>query len=826
MTMTTSRPVVPFDATQIPDELKAVERWTLWKPKPKDDGTFEKPPVLVSDGYTYATKTNPEHWSTFDAAVASLERYGKRHGRQHNVCGLTFHFGDGFTGIDFDNCVDPETREILDPEVADIIQALNTYTELSPSGTGLRGVVAGKLPGPNVKTDFVEMWDNADGCATMTGAKLEWAPSTVAPAGEALERLYQRAKASTDKKPEVAATASPVTADQTADRPVTPPAGEVPDDEVRRTAEIVNKEFPTLWNGGGDGGDESNGVQSLANILAGLCGPSGAAQVARLMKQSGRNRGKFDERRKQGTYLSFTVEKAYKKRTRFFDWSQWYASTKKEKATGEDHKKKSVGDDTEPAGEPACGAASLSPRHTSSMTDVGLGRRLALHAHGSLRYCEETDQFYGWDGKRWKRNSPLSAQTVATRMSDALWREYHKLPAGDKGSTEEGFRKNAKRFVQHASSVKGINAAVTGSRHQPEVIISITEFDQHPMLLNLKNGILNLERLELMPHDPKYLLTQMAGVAYDPAANCPRWRQFMQEVTAGENAREIAAYLQRLAGVCLTGNVDDHVVTFFFGEGRNGKSVFLSVLCELLRDYSTTAPAELLMTKGQQGREAELLYGGMAGRRLVTVTENEMGTRLSEKTVKQLCGGDRVLARRLYEDAVETVPTWKLIASANHKPTVKGSDAGIWERFCPVPWRNSFTGANADPKLIGKLRGEMSGILNWALFGLEEWRRMGGLAIPECLREEKQEYRATCDTLGGWVAERCVTEATTVALHADLFRDYSQWCEERGEHAGTSTAFSFEMDRRGFKSDRPTAGSFRFKTIRRGIGLMHGSETT
>jgi putative DNA primase/helicase len=823
VTMTTSRPVVPFDATQIPDELKAVERWTLWKPKPKADGSFEKPPVLVSDGYTYATKTNPEHWSTFDAAVASLERHGKLHGRQHNVCGLTFHFGGGFTGIDFDNCIDPETREITDPEVAEFIQALGTYTEFSPSGTGLRCIVAGKLPGPNVQTDFVEMWDNSNGCATMTGAKLEWAPSTVAPAGEALGRLYQRAKASTAKKPEISATASPVTADQTAGRPVTPPAGEVPDDEVRRAAGIVNKKFDALWNGGGDDGNESRGDIRLANILAGLCGPSGEAQVARLMKQSGRNRDKFDERRKKGTYLSFTVQKAFKTRTSYFDWSQWYSSSKKEKSTGESHKKKSteVGEEATLTGEPACGAASFSD--LSSQTDVGLARRLALQARGTLRYCEETREWMGWNGKQWKRDNGLRANAVAKKMTDAIWREWFKLP----GETDEEKKaKNGKRrFVENASSARCISAAVTLARGEPDIIVSANELDQHPMLINLRNGVFDLEKLELMPHNPKYLITQMAGAAYDPKANCPRWRKFLAEVTAGENAKEIEGFLQRLAGLCLTADVSDHVVTFLSGQGSNGKSVFLAVLNEVLGSYAATAPAELLMSKGQRGREVELLYGGLVGRRLVTVTENEMGTRLSEATVKQLCGGDRVLWRRLYADPVETVPTWKIVVSTNHKPTVRGGDDGIWRRLVPVPWRNSFIGANADPKLISKLHEELSGIFNWALFGLEEWRRLGGLAIPECLKEEKKEYRAACDVLGQWKAERCVETSTAVALAGDLYRDFSGWCDDRGEHAGTATQFGLELERLGFKSDRPTAGSFRFKTIRRGIGLMHGSET-
>lgn len=823
MTLTTNRPVVPFDAAQIPAEMKAAKRWMLWTTKAKADGTFEKPPVKASNPRSYANPMDPQDWSTFEDAVRALEQHGQR----HNLCGLTFVPGDGWIVGDYDGCVDPETKEITDPEVAEYVEALDTYAEYSPSGTGIRFVKRGELPGENVKTDFVELWGNPKGRGTMTGARLESAPATVAPAGEALKRLYERARASKGRKPEMAATESRRKPDQVSARPVTPSAGEVPDDdEVRRAAEMNNKTFLALWGGGGDDGDESSGDIKLANILAYYCGDGGAAQVERLMKASGRDREKFEERRKDTTYLGYTVAKAYRDRIEYFDWSQWSGSPNKQKATGEGHKRKSSAGEPEagPAGDPACGPASLKQNETTSRTDVGLARRLAHHARGTLRYVKETREWLGWNGKVWSRDNGLQAQHVAKRMSDEMWREWVKLKRGLEKSPEEEHRKNMRRFVENAASARGMSAAVSLARSEPEIIVSAEELDRHPFLLNVKNGVLDLERLELLPHHPKYLITQMAGVAFDPAASCPRWKQFIAEVTAGDDAADIAAYLQRLAGLCLTGDVSDHIVNFLFGQGANGKSVFLATLYELLGTYAATAPAELLMTKGQRGREVELLYGGLVGRRLVTVTENELGTRLSEATVKQLCGGDRVLWRRLYADPVETTPTWKILASTNHKPTVRGSDKGIWRRLVPVPWRNSFTGANADPRLAWKLRGELSGILNWALFGLSEWRRLGGLAVPKCLQEEADQYRASCDILGQWMAERCVTSTTAVVLAGDLFRDYSEWCDDRGEHAGTATAFWFELDRLGFKGERPNSGTYRNKTIRRGIGLMQRSE--
>jgi putative DNA primase/helicase len=245
----------------------------------------------------------------------------------------------------------------------------------------------------------------------------------------------------------------------------------------------------------------------------------------------------------------------------------------------------------------------------------------------------------------------------------------------------------------------------------------------------------------------------------------------------------------------------------------------LTVLSEILGTYAGPAPLDMLLVKNRS-KEVETQFGALAGRRLVTAVEADSGVRFSEATVKLLTGGDTVLARRLYENPWPLRPTWKLHVAANHKPAVRGTDEGIWRRLMLTPWLCRFEGAKEDKRLKEKLLAERSGVLNWCLSGFIQWREQGGLRPPACVLAATEEYRGENDVLGTWLAECCVKEANAVAEAGGLYRSYKTRAEDRGERVDTATAFGLALERLGFTSDRPSAGRWRNRTIRRGLGLL------
>ncbi|MEO8495520.1 MAG: phage/plasmid primase, P4 family [Planctomycetota bacterium] len=218
---------------------------------------------------------------------------------------------------------------------------------------------------------------------------------------------------------------------------------------------------------------------------------------------------------------------------------------------------------------------------------------------------------------------------------------------------------------------------------------------------------------ELRRHDIDDSITKLSKVQYDPKADCPTWREFLDRIMAGNS--ELIAYLRRLVGYCLTGCTTEQVLPLLYGTGANGKSVFLNTVQALQgRDYAIKAAPDLLLAKkGAHPTELADLHG----KRFVACIESDDGRRLAESLVKELTGGDSIRARRMREDFWEFAPTHKIWLATNHKSTVRGTDHGIWHRVKLIPFTVTIPDDEQDKELPNKLLAELPGILTWALLG-------------------------------------------------------------------------------------------------------------
>lgn len=111
-----------MDYNNIPQELKDLDRWVVWR-----DG---KIPYDAKYANSRASSTNPDTWASFEAATTAYEECDQALG-----VGFVLN-GDGLCGIDIDHCI--QDGEI-DPSALQLLDHLGTsYVSISPSGTGLR----------------------------------------------------------------------------------------------------------------------------------------------------------------------------------------------------------------------------------------------------------------------------------------------------------------------------------------------------------------------------------------------------------------------------------------------------------------------------------------------------------------------------------------------------------------------------------------------------------------------------------------------------------------------------------------------------------------
>lgn len=137
----------------IPEELKTLRQWVCWKIIiDSKTSKISKLPFNPNTGKC-ASSADPGTWGTYEQAVNCFSKSGGYKG-----IGFVFSKNDPYTGIDLDKCRDKVTEEIK-PWAQNVISRFKSYTELSPSGTGVHIIAKGSLPGKGKKVGDIEMYD-------------------------------------------------------------------------------------------------------------------------------------------------------------------------------------------------------------------------------------------------------------------------------------------------------------------------------------------------------------------------------------------------------------------------------------------------------------------------------------------------------------------------------------------------------------------------------------------------------------------------------------------------------------------------------------------
>ena len=535
---------------------------------------------------------------------------------------------------------------------------------------------------------------------------------------------------------------------------------------------------------------------ALIGALVWLCGPGQQAFVFALAMQSGLRRDKWTTHR---TYLRRTIDAAYRDRgpDDFYTWS--CRGTAPEitplSALGGAH-----------------GDGAIDLRRPVTLDDIGFARRLAAEVFDHIKYVADWRKFIHWDGRRWAIDDGACAVRAAQDLRDQLWREYAALPHEEK-------TKPALQFIQSCGNASHIQNIVSLTKSQSVIRISHEVLDQHPYLLNVRNGTIDLRTGVLLPHDPANLITQLAAVDFDPRATSDEWLLFVNQCMNGD--AELVRFLQVSAGLLLSGDVSQQFLWCHYGRGANGKSTFLGALASMSGDYAVAAPANFLMMKKGESHPTEIAM--LYGKRLVTAIECEGGQRLRESFVKSITGGDKVAARRMKEDFWMMDPTWHVHVSFNDPPTINGTDDGIRRRLKIIPWRARFEGVNQDPTLKARLESERhrSAILNWCLAGMCDYLA-NGIPDTNAVAEATDEYVTEQDVLGNFLEECCRVGRPGHVVFNDVMAAFHHWLEARGENprAWNGKRLAGELKRRGFEKSRPMAGEDRGKTLYTGLTLL------
>ncbi|MFO0564002.1 MAG: phage/plasmid primase, P4 family, partial [Polyangiales bacterium] len=437
--------------------------------------------------------------------------------------------------------------------------------------------------------------------------------------------------------------------------------------------------------------------------------------------------------------------------------------------------------------------------------DAWNATRFASEYRDRLRFVPERGWF-AWTGSFWRFDEQAGlrcAQDFAAELSRVV----------DEDTSLEVSRRV--KIVDALGSRSKIQAIETLARARMELTVNIGQFDADPFLLNCSNGMVDLRTGHLREHDPDELCSREVPSEYGPDATATAFETFLERVQPDP---EVRAFLQRWAGYCATGATNEQCLVVHWGTGANGKSTFVEAINFVLGRYAQLVPSDVLLARsGQDAHPTERAQ--LCGLRHALVSETTSGKGWNENAVKQLTGDTKMSARYMRQDFFEFTITHKLSVCTNNRPEVRENSHAFWRRVHLIPWAVQIPEHEKDPHLLEKLRAEAAGILAWIVRGAVAWSETG-LCPPESIRAATEGYRRESDRIGQFLEERTRSLAGTRTPATALFKAWEKWCEDRGESAGTQTAFGERMAGR----DGVVRVKVKGAKYYRGIVLRDGTE--
>ena len=738
----------------IPDALKAIPRWVLWRAEQRD-GKWTKPPMKADGGY--AKSNDPATWADFPKAWKS---YYENAGKYDGV-GLAVN-GDGLLGVDMDHVL---TGRTIKPEAEKIVSMLKSYTEITPSGDGLRIWCRGKLPpGNKVKDGFagagtkIEFYESGR-YFTVTGRP--WTDETTI-TDRATEILQAHASIfGTNGGKEKAAP-----------RPQTSAPGMSWRERLERAFKSkTGAEIHQLWNGGDQGGDHSSDDLALCSHLA-FWFSGNEVDIDQAFRESGLMRPKWDEKHFSDgrTYGQATIRKAVEGCRSFY---QDRTETKREQRE-------------EPA---ETASTSTTNEQVFPFTDMGNAERLVHRFGNDIRFCPARNRWILWTGSHWSWDDCNEIERLAKLTVRGIFQEA--VTAKDDKVKDIG-----KHAVRSESAAR-IKAMIDLAQTENGVAIRPAELDRDPWLLNVGNGTLDLRTGKISIPSRGNLITRRIDTPFDPEAASPLWTKFLHTVMAGNDG--LIHFLRKAVGYSLTGETREQVLFFSHGRGANGKSTFIETITGLMGAFSKHTRPETFMLKNTDS-SANNDLAELEGCRMVAAVELEEGKRLAEVLTKQATGGDTLKARYLFQEFFEFQSQFKLWLCGNHKPRITGTDLAIWRRIRLIPWTVTIPENEQDKELTAKLKAEWPGILAWAVQGCLDWQREG-LTAPVEVMAATASYRREMDILGDFF-DNCIQTGENITITVkELYDAYVSYCEANGESIKERLGkkkFGVRVSERGF----------------------------
>lgn len=328
---------------------------------------------------------------------------------------------------------------------------------------------------------------------------------------------------------------------------------------------------------------------------------------------------------------------------------------------------------------------------------------------------------------------------------------------------KEWIKKVCKKLLYHHFNTHRVNETINYIQASSYVAVEELNSDW----LNFENGLLNFNTREFRDHTPHIFSVTRIPIYYDPAADCP----FFKEKLAEKIPEEAVNLLQEMFGYCYMPMQRYEVAFLFYGPKRTMKSTVLYILGEMLGENNITAfPLQRLTT---DNFSIAYLFGKLAN----ICADLDSEALRTTGTFMMITGGDKITAGKKHEHHISFFPSAKMIFSCNTIPATSNKDSAFYRRWIIIPFKKQTPKDQVDPYMKDKLKKEMAGILNWALDGLKRLQENRKFSYWLTEEEIKDLYEKSSDSINSFIfTEIDMENDDGVVKKRDVYKRYAEYC--------------------------------------------------
>lgn len=299
---------------------------------------------------------------------------------------------------------------------------------------------------------------------------------------------------------------------------------------------------------------------------------------------------------------------------------------------------------------------------------------------------------------------------LRSKISTDVVREYCSAAAlyNSKAAQEE-LEAEQQRYLDMAKKMNGIALKLKQSPFKDNIIKECREMfyiekfeeklDSKSHLIGFLNGVYDLEEMEFREGRPDDFISLSTNINYVPHnVEHPCYRDTQRFLSQIFTKPHIKEYVLLLLSSFLNGSIREERFHIWTGSGSNGKSKLIDLFEQAFGEYCCKFPVTLLTQKRAASNAATSELARSKGKRFANLQEPSEDEKLNIGLMKELTGGDKIMARSLFKDPIEFKPQFKMILTCNHLPNVPSDDGGTWRRIRVVEFTSKFTD-NPDPAI-------------------------------------------------------------------------------------------------------------------------------